>query len=227
MTIDLILGDCLEVMKTIPDKSVDAVITDPPYGIDYQSARRTDRADWKPKINNDIAPFLEWIPDAFRIIKDTGFVMCFCRWDVEEEFRTAIKHAGFILKSQIIWDKVIHGMGDLESAFAPQHENLLFATKGNYSFPGVRPKSIIREQRVHPDKMIHPNEKPVNLYYKLYHSLLNKNDSMVDCFCGSASSGEAAIKFGCNYIGIDNSDYYFPLAEKRIHDAQQQMRLDL
>jgi len=152
--------------------------------------------------------------------------VCFCRWDVEEEFRTAIKQAGFVLKSQIIWDKVIHGMGDLESAFAPQHENLLFATKGNYSFPGIRPKTIIREQRVHPDKMIHPNEKPVNLYYKLYHSLLNKNDSIIDCFCGSASSGEAAIKFQCNYIGIDNSDYYFPLAEKRIHDAQQQMRLE-
>ena len=225
MTVQLIQGDCLIEMAKMDEKSVDCVITDPPYGIDYQSAWRTDRADWKPKINNDDKPFLEWIPGAYRIIKDTGFIVCFCRWDVEEEFRSAIKQAGFILKSQIIWDKVIHGMGDLESAFAPQHENLLFATKGNYSFPGIRPKSIIREQRVHPDKMIHPNEKPVNLYYKLYHSLLNKNASMVDCFCGSAASGEAAIKFECNYIGIDNSEYYFPLAEKRIKDAQQQMRL--
>jgi DNA modification methylase len=56
----LYLGDCLEIMKSIPDKSVDAVITDPPYGIDYQSAWRTDKLQWKPKIQNDATPFLGW-----------------------------------------------------------------------------------------------------------------------------------------------------------------------
>lgn len=68
----LILGDCLEEMKEIPDKNIDCVITDPPYGIDYQSSWKTDKTQWKPKIMNDEKPFIEWLPDCFRIMKPGG-----------------------------------------------------------------------------------------------------------------------------------------------------------
>jgi site-specific DNA-methyltransferase (adenine-specific) len=227
MSIELHLGDCLEYMRSMADKSVDAVITDPPYGIDYQSARRTDKDLWKPKIDNDKEPFLGWIKDSFRIVKDTGFLICFCRWDVEQVFIDEMKNSGYSVKSEIVWDKIIHGMGDLESSFAPQHETILFATKNGYAFPGNRPTSIIKAQRVNPEKMIHPNEKPVSLFSKLYRSLLRKNDCVIDLFMGSGASAEAAISFDIKYIGIDISDYYFPLTEKRIHDAQQQMRLGI
>ena len=64
-TVDLRLGDCLELMKELPDGCVDAVITDPPYGIDYQSARRID-SERKPKISNDKHPFIWWLYDAFQ-----------------------------------------------------------------------------------------------------------------------------------------------------------------
>ncbi len=57
----VVCGDCLEILPTLPDGCADLVLTDPPYGIDYQSARRTDRVQWKPKIANDKAPCLDWL----------------------------------------------------------------------------------------------------------------------------------------------------------------------
>lgn len=72
-----------------------------------------------------------------------------------------MREAGFKDKAQVIWDKVVHGMGDLRGDFAPCHENVIFATKGRFTFPGKRPKSVIRVQRVDASKLAHPNEKPV------------------------------------------------------------------
>src|SRR3990167_520159 len=155
----VIQGDCLEVMKDFEDKSVDLICCDPPYGIDFQSARRTE---WKrkDKIANDEKPFTDFIPDAYRILKDTGALLCFTRYDVEHEFKQKIEEAGFKLKGQIIWDKVIHGMGDLVGDVAPRHENIIFATRGGFTFNGTRPTSVMKYQRVSQEKLEHPNEKP-------------------------------------------------------------------
>jgi DNA modification methylase len=232
MTYQLIHGDCLQVLPTIEAGSIDAVITDPPYGIDYQSARRTDRTQWKPKIANDKEPFLGWLEDAFRVIKTGGALVCFCRWDVEQLFKDEIERAGFVVKSQIIWDKVIHGMGDLDGSFAPQHENMWFATKGDFSFPGLRPKSIIRVARVYPDIMIHPNEKPAALFSSLARSIVPRYGVVLDCFLGSGASGEGTIQAGRDFIGIEmlpvepTDPDYFGMAEKRIAAASPPLFLD-
>jgi site-specific DNA-methyltransferase (adenine-specific) len=219
------LGDCLEYMKSMPDKSVDAVITDPPYGIDYQSAWRTDKDLWKPKILNDKKPFLSWIIEAYRVTKDGGSLACFHRWDVAEEFRTSIANAGFIIKSQIIWDKVVHGMGDLDSSFAPCHENIWFAVKGDFSFHGHRPKGVLRIPRVPAEQLVHPNEKPVGLFTSLINSIVPPKGIVLDLFMGSGACGVAANKTQRDYIGMDIDPDYFKIAEKRIHEATLQPQL--
>lgn len=156
-------GDCLEILRQIPAGSVDAVVTDPPYGIDYQSARRTDPTKRLKKIANDGQPFVWWLLDAFRITKPDGALICFCRWDVQEAFRQAIEWAGYTVKSQVIWDREVHGLGDLNAAYAPQHDVIWFATKGKFAFPSGRPMSVLRSQRLSGDQLTHPNEKPVDL----------------------------------------------------------------
>ena len=162
----IICGDCLDVMAEMPDGCVDAIVTDPPYGIDYQSAWRTDKASWKPKIANDRTPCVEWLEAV-----SANRLACFCRWDVEGIFRAAIADAGYRVKSQVIWDKEVHGMGDLNGEFAPQHENIIYATKERWLWPGARPKSVLRVQRVMPDVLVHPNEKPVQLMLALVSCL--------------------------------------------------------
>ena len=215
MAITLKQGDCLEVMKSIPDGSVDAIICDPPYGIDYQSAWRTDKSLWKPKIANDKTPYTAWCSDAYRLLKDGGALACFTRWDVEDVFREELAKAGFILKSQIIWDKVIHGMGDLKGDFAPCHENIIFAVKGRFTFPAKRPKSVIRLQRVTADKLIHPNEKPVELNEYLIEHLTREGETVCDLFLGSGSCGVACKNLGRSFIGIELDQTYFDIAKAR------------
>jgi len=221
----IICGDCLEVMRDIPDKSVDLVLTDPPYGIDFQSARRIDKTQWKPKIANDEKPFTEWLDDAYRITRDTGALLCFCRWDVQEQFKQAIEKAGFEIKSQIIWDKVIHGMGDLKSSFSPQHEVIWFATKGKFIFPYMRPPSILRFKRVDAEKLIHPNEKPIELIEYLI-SVTTKPDAVVaDFFVGSGVTMDAAYSLGRYYVGTELDEGYCNIARRRVEQAQSQQTL--
>lgn len=221
----IIQADCLEFMKTLPDKCIDLVLTDPPYGIDFQSAWRTDRTQWKPKIANDDKPFTDWLADSFRILVDGGRLVCFCRWDVQEEFRLAIVDAGFEVKSQLIWDKVIHGMGDLQGEFAPQHEIALYATKGRYHFNGKRPKTIIQCQRVAAEQLLHPNEKPVALIKSIVGSLSTNDDIVFDCFCGSGTTCVAAELLGRRWIGVEISEQYCNIARNRVKEAQEQFAL--
>ncbi len=217
-------GDCLEVMRDIPDKSVDAVITDPPYGIDYQSARRSDKSQWKPKIANDKEPYTKWIGDVHRILKNTGCLYCFYRWDVQDEFYNAIT-PNMPIKSQIVWDKVIHGMGDLKGEYAPQHELIMFAIMPDFQFPGKRPRTIIKQRRVLPDDLLHPNEKPVALMAKLIRDCTNPGDTVADLFFGSGATGVACVQTGRNFIGIEIDPDYFKIARKRIKEALMQPRL--
>lgn len=86
----------------MPDESVNAIITDPPYGINYVSQTGA-------RIKNDKAPFIWFLYDAFRVLKSGGTLLCFTRWDVEQTFIDAIELAGFRVKSEVIWDKVYHG----------------------------------------------------------------------------------------------------------------------
>ena len=215
-------GDCLDIL---PELQADIVIADPPYGIDYQSARRIDRTQWKPKIQNDTAPFVSWIPDSFNVLTEGGRLICFYRWDVQDEFYNALDEAGFTIKSQIIWDKVVHGMGDLAGEFAPQHENMIYATRGRYTFTSARPKSVIRCQRVNAESLLHPNEKPAGLIEELILSLTERNDLVLDPFIGSGTTAIAAIRIGRRCIGIDISSEYLDVAIQRIERELQQPRL--
>src|SRR5574343_286716 len=206
-------GDCLDIMKDIPDDSVDAVITDPPYGIDYQS-------NWsdnpKQKIINDKNPFIWFLYDAFRITKNNGCIAVFCRWDVQHKFTSAIECAGFDVKNVLVWDRVIHGMGDLRGNFAPQHEVIIFATKGRFIINGNRPKSVLRSKRINGINLIHPNEKPVDLMEQLIIPLTKENDYVLDCFMGAGSTGVSCINTNRNFIGIEKDANFFSFAKNRI-----------
>lgn len=215
-------ADCLDALRTIEAESVDAIITDPPYGIDYQSARRIDKADWKPKIANDKLPFIWWLYDAYRVLKWGGALLCFCRWDVQDVFKMAIECAGFEIKSQVIWDREVHGMGDLRGAFSPQHDVVWFASKGRFNFPGKRPASIIRSQRLSGNQLTHPNEKPLDLLAQLIGSTTHPGEVVLDCFLGSGVTGEAAIRSGRKFVGIEKSPEYFDLSRRRIENARRE-----
>ena len=199
-------------------ESIDAIITDPPYGVNYVS--RT-----KGGIINDKAPFIWWLYDAYRVLRPSesgrGALVCFTRWDVQQVFIDAMRLAGFTVKSEVIWDKVVHGMGDTRAQWAPVHENIIFAVKGNkFSFPGHRPRDLITCQRLDGARMIHPMEKPVNLMTSIITAVTKPGDLLCDPFAGSASTLVAAMKTGRRFIGIETDDVRYEQARRRLEEVQ-------
>lgn len=220
----LITGDCITEMAKMPSGSVDAIITDPPYGMDYQSARRTDKSKRFVKIVNDERPFIWWLPEAFRILRNDSALFCFCDWRNSEAFRSAIQLAGFTVKSQAIWDREAHGMGDLKSSLGPQHDIIWFAAKGRFTFPGKRPTSVFRSMRIAGSNLVHPDEKPVELLEQLITAVTRPGDTVIDPFMGSGSTGVAAVNTGRRVIGIDRDDKYVGIATARLEEAYAQTR---
>lgn len=213
--------DCLEGMKEILDNSVDMILTDPPYGIDYQSQRKKDKSEWMPKIINDKKPFTGFIEESARILKDDGCMMVFTRWDVQQEFVEEIKKNKLDIKNVIIWDKQIHGMGDLKRAYGSKYESIIFANKKRFRFPNKRPTDIISCQRVLPNKLKHPNEKPVMLIETLIRQCTGDDAVIIDAFMGSGTTAIACINTNRNYIGFELDEDYFNIAEERIKNARE------
>lgn len=206
----------MNIIELLDDSSVDVCLTDPPYGIEFQSAWRTDRNMWKPKIDNDGSPFIDWIEPLYAKMKDGGRLLCFYRWDVQDEFLNEIERVGFTVKSQIVWDKCIHGMGDLKGEFSPQHELIIYATKGRYEFKGKRPSSVYRIQRVHPEKLVHPNEKPVELIRSLLLAISEEGELVFDPFGGSFSTYLAATQLGRKALSCELSEHYYDIGVERL-----------
>ena len=212
----IIHGDSLTVLRQMESESVDAIITDPPYGINYVSRAGA-------RIKNDRSPFIWFLYDAFRVLKSgesgRGSLICFTRWDVEQTFIDAMRMAGFNVRSEVIWDKVYHGVGDCKTQFAPSHENIIFAVKGKFCFPGHRPKDLITYQKLNSAQMVHPTEKPVGLLSNLISSVTKPGDLILDPFAGSGSTLVAAKKTGRRFIGVELDDEYFATAQRRIEEA--------
>lgn len=216
----VITGDCLTVLRNMESESVDLVITDPPYGIDFQSARK-EKANRFAKISNDKSPFIWWIFDAARVTKDAGAILCFCRWDVQQTFIDAMHLAGLTVKNVIVWDKKTHGMGDLKGSFAPRYESIILAVKGRYKLPGKRPDDLIASAKVGNQNLVHPNEKPVELLEQLIEATAEPNAIILDPFAGSGSTLAAAAKTGRRYIGIEIDPQYSQIAAARAAEHQK------
>ena len=214
--IQLYNGDCLELMKNIPDGSVDLVLTDPPYGMDFQSHFRKEMYS---KIGNDkVLDWLEkYVDECFRILKDNTAVYFFCSWHNVDIFKQTIEKK-FKIKNILIWEKNNTSMGDLKGSYAPKYEMIIFAHKGRKLLNGFRYADVIKANRT--GNKVHPTEKPVDLLELFIKNSSNENEVVFDGFMGSGSCGVACINTNRKFIGIELDKGYFDIAEKRINEAQ-------
>ncbi len=221
--IDLEKGDCLELMKKIPDKSIDMILCDPPYGIDFRSNRRQEKY---LKIKNDNS--LEWldqfIVESERVLKDDSALILFCSWHHVDFFKISIEKY-FKIKNILIWEKNNTGMGDLKGSFAPKYELIFFSVKGRPLLRGKRDSDILRFKKT--GNKLHPTQKPVALLEYLIKKLSDEDDLVLDPFMGSGSTGVAAIDLNRNFIGYEIEDDYFEIAKNRIKEAQDKKITEL
>ena len=215
--IDLRCGDCLELMKDIPDGSVDLVLTDPPYGMAFKSNYRKEKYN---EIQNDKS--LEWleryISECYRVLKNNSAIYCFCSWHNVDVFKQAIEKK-FKIKNILIWEKNNTSMGDLKASYAPKYEMIIFAHKGRKLLNGFRYADIIKANRT--GNKLHPTEKPVDLLELFIKNSSDESAVVFDGFMGSGSTGVACVNTNRNFIGIELDEGYFQIAKQRIENCNK------
>lgn len=230
----LLQGDCLDLMKGIPDGSVDAVITDPPYG--------TTACKW-----DTCLPFAPMWEQLKRIVKRNAAIVLFG----SQPFTSALVMSNLkMFRYEWIWEKT-KSTGFLDCAYRPMrsHENIMcfYQSKPTYNAqkePGEpwtrgrykRPRSCWGEQAEHfsentsgerqPRSVVlfanpnngnvHPTQKPLPLLEYLIKTYTNPGETVLDFTMGSGTTGVAAKKLGRHFIGIELDPGYFEIAKRRI-----------
>lgn len=220
--------DCLEGMKAIPDGSVDAVITDPPYGISYNTNRRKGEHKFKTEIaNDDNFDFItEYINGCYRILKNDSACYMFCSTKTLPFFIEKTKDAGFTLKNIIVWDKGNWTCGDLKGQYGQQWEPLLLLNKGRKEFNGKRYGDVWSIARVSSDKLQHQNEKPLDLIRRCVLTHSDVGNTIFDGCMGSGTTAVACIKERRNYIGFELDEEYYRKSLDRIQRELSQPSLN-
>ena len=173
--------DWKEAITQVSDKSIDLVVTDPPYGMKFQSNYR--KVKHKSIQNDDNLDWLEsWVIELKRVCKDEAHLYIFCSWHNIDLFKQIVG-AYFQVKNILIWEKNNTGMGDLEGDYASKYEMILFCSNGSKKLNGGRDANILKAKRTGNEN--HPTEKPVNLIRYLIEKSSNKGDLVLDTFAGS------------------------------------------
>ena len=215
-------GDCLNYMKKIPSESIDLIVTDPPYLINYQSSRRIKKEKFE-KIKNDVNSqqlICDYFEECNRILKNNTAIYCFCSWHHIDFFKQEFeKH--FKLKNIIVWNKNNHGSGDLKGAYAPKHELILFGHKGRTLLREKRISDVIECEKINSSNLTHPTEKPTKLIEIFIKQSSDIDDIVFDGFMGSGSTGVACLNTNRKFIGIELDENYFKIAEQRLKKYNQ------
>lgn len=210
---EVIQGDCLEVMKTLPDCSFDLCLTDPPYGMSYQSSWRTDKHE-KIAQDDSIDWFKNFAKELYRVMKDNTHTYVFCNEYALSHFRDWLEQAGFTNKRTLVWIKNNHTSGDLEGDYGNKTEFILYAQKGRRELNGHRDTNVLNFARVNTDN--HPTEKPVDLCRYLIQKSSAEGETIFDPFLGGGTTFVASKMERRNGVGIEISEKYCEIARQRL-----------
>jgi DNA modification methylase len=198
MTVQLYLGDCLDVMKTMPDKSVDMVFTSPPFKEDDVEAEYWgEYAKWFSEMNRIASKAVLIIHSATKLNK------------LISEYPP---------KRTMIWGK---GFSQYSYRWNPI---LLYQISDDYKINKFIWSDSFGVQAVQGKGKEHKYQDPL-LLYELIIKMFKGCDTILDPFMGSGTTGVACVQTGRNFIGIEIDPTYFAIAEKRIAEAQMQPRL--
>ena len=231
-------GDCLEIMRVIPDKSVDMILCDLPYG--------TTKCKW-----DEVIPLNQLWGQYKRIIKDNGAILLFAQTPFDKVLGVSNLK---MLRYEWIWEKE-QGTGGLNANKMPlkKHENILVfykhlpiynpqftegspytinrssnkceiygKTKDNFisENDGKRyPVSILKYKRDLKNRL-HPTQKPVALLEYLIKIYTNEGEIVLDNCMGSGSTGVACLNINRKFIGIEKDEEYFSIACDRINNIK-------
>jgi len=206
----IIKGDCLKVMKDIPNNSVDLIITDPPYGdnIAYGRKGKTIQGNKNPLIT------CLALVECYRILKRNKSLYIFTNWK-HFPFLTdfILKYTKFNFKHTVVWKKRNFGMG---YAFRHQFELILVLEKGKPIYNLSNFSDVQESEYIKHNEKTHPHQKPLDLLTKIIRHSSKEGDLVFDPFCGSGSTCLSAQMERRKWIGIESEERYVRMAKERI-----------
>jgi site-specific DNA-methyltransferase (adenine-specific) len=212
----LLKGDCLEILPLFEPDSIDLVLTDPPYGIGYQSNMRNASNKFS-KIKNDVVFDIGFIyRQCFEKMSD-GVLCTFVSFkNYARDYLAIETNTGFNIKNAIIWNKGGGGIGDLKHSLLTDYEVCIVGERGKVPINGKRIGSVWNIGKVPPESMLHPTEKPVELFIQLINKFMVGADLILDPFLGSGTTAVAAKQLGRKCIGIEIEEKYLKIAKERL-----------
>lgn len=233
---DIVLqqGDCLELMKKIPDGSIDLIVTDPPYKlvsggcVGKRSMANTgifksnSDAVRKGKLfNHNEITFAEWIPEAFRVLKEKAHCYIMINGRNLAALQNECEKAGFIYQNLLVWNK---GNVTPSKWYMNQCEFILMLRKGKAKNINVMGTSTLLDAPNIIGEKCHPTEKPVALMQKLVINSSKYDETVLDPFMGSGSAGIACLNTSRKFIGMELDEQYFEIAKERIEEARKRLK---
>lgn len=241
MTTELHHGTSWEVMADWePGKyEFPCVITDPPYGMDFQSTYGKDeeaREEYQAKISDDdsieaaLAGWARTMEAMAPFLAEQCEMYVFSHWHVvagymgddgkyhpgwQDWLKVKMPKYGFQLKQLLVWNKGWPGIGDVVTNWGAGHEFIYYLKRGSRKMP-YRRAGILNVDKVVPGKNIHPTEKPTGLLKILIEMSTEPGDWILDPYAGSGSLLDAARECGRNAVGVERHDPYYERASTRL-----------
>ncbi|MEO1406426.1 MAG: DNA methyltransferase [Pseudomonadota bacterium] len=207
----IIHGEAIETLKTFDSKTIDLIVTDPPYLCNYR-----DRDGRHVRNDDNAAAVLGVFPDLYRVLKDDSYLVLFCGWTAIALFSEAWTRASFGVGGHIVW-----GKDYVSSAKHVQyrHESAWLLTKGRPERTGKALPDLL--SWTYSGNRHHPTEKAVEVISPLVRSFSKPGDTVLDPFLGSGTTAVAAALNDRRAIGIELEAKYCDLARARVEGAER------
>ena len=229
--LELYKGDCLELMRGVGTESIDLIVTDPPYkiatgGVPNETNNVILNKN-RPKgiltehsqLIKIIPKFSDWIPECYRVLKNGTHAYFMINSSNLIELANGIEKAGFKIHNILTWKK----NNCTPSQFYMKNcEFVIFCRKGKAKYiNNIGDSKTVHEFNNISGKKVHPTEKPIELMKFYIENSSEENDTVLDPFMGSGSTGVACVNTFRNFIGFEIDEIYFNIASKRIEEAQE------
>lgn len=227
----VLMADSRDVIKRIPDNSIDFILTDPPYNLGQHSTGNIPLPG-RSAMNNDVAEWdmidfnpEEWADEFIRILKPTGNLFIFTSYNQLGRWYNSLDHK-FDTSNFMIWHKTNPAPKIFKAGFLNSCEMIFTCWNKKHTWNFISQAEMhnfiespicMRPERLSDPK--HPAQKPVSILKKMIEIASNKDDIVFDPFMGVGSTGVAALELGRKFIGVELDESYFKAAKKRIDDT--------
>jgi len=244
----ILMGDCIEMMRSLPAKSVDMIFADPPYNLQLGGDLSRPDGSHVDAVTDDWDKFdslavydrftREWLSEARRILKDNGSIWVIGSYHNIFKVGSAIQDLGFWILNDIVWRKANPMPNFKGTRFTNAHETLIWASTGEkakYTFNYRSMKTLNDELQMRSDwefpicggqerlkkngVKVHPTQKPEALLYRILLACTKPGDVVLDPFFGTGTTGAVAKRLGRRWIGIEREPFYIEAAKERIEAA--------